>query len=383
MQEKLKITYEVCLLSENPIIQTYVQPLKNRKFSFTENLNRKVLGKKNFDDSFLFVCIIDVIQIFNENGILKTVKCNASDHIYGLTVLSVNDKLCCLLLSTNKYQYSLYKINVSKSKKIQKNRIKNEIFHIKNENYSSDEQKEEIKNESDNIMYDINKNENKNKNENENERISEDGECFISKIQMKSMCKDNIFGNSYFHYPYIPFCESILFFPHAESNFTNHVRTNTDKHFKKILEEPQEGSSGRPLRILGHHSDFGYQLLESLENYDENFNLISTEKDMVLAFPEVLVPFNCASFGHFDDINISKCKKVLPIRGTRNFFITRVSCPNFSNFIMLKFFKTISDRIFFLFYDLYNYFYDNRKIFLFLCLYFFLFLFTCFYICAS
>ena len=325
MQEKLKITYEVCLLSENPIIQTYVPPLKNRKFSFTENLNRKVLRKKNIEDSLLFVCIIDVIQIFNENGILKTVKCNAYDHVYGFTVLSVDDKLCCLLLSTNKYQYSLYKINILKSKKIQKSRIKNEILHIKNENYSSDEKKEEIKNKSDNRTHDVHKNEN----ENENQRISEDGECFISKIQMKSMYKDNTFGNSYSHYPYIPFCECILFFPYAENNFINHIKTNTDKYLKNILEEPQEGSSGRPLRILGYHSDFGYQLLESFEIYDDKFNLISTKKDMVLAFPEVLVPFNCSSLGHFDDINISKCKKVLPIRGVWNFFIIRVFCPNF------------------------------------------------------
>ena len=317
MQEKLQIIYEVCLLSENPIIQTFVQPLKNRKYSFTENLNRKILRKQNISDSFLFVSITDVIQIFNENGILKTVKCHTCDHIYGFTVLNIENNLCCLLVSTNRYQYSLYNINVLKSKNIQKGKIKNEILHVRNENYSSDEYKEENRNECGDRKYF------------KTDSVYQDEESFISKVRMKAMNRDSIHGN---HYPYLPFCESLLYFPYAENKFLNHLESSPEKIIKNILGESREhsyvkeDSLGRPIRILGYHRDFGFQLLESSESYDRKFNLISTEQTLDLEFPEVLVPFKCSSFGHFDNIDISKCKKVLAVRGTSKFFIMCVLC---------------------------------------------------------
>ena len=317
MQEKLKIIYEVCLLSENPKIQTFVQPLKNRKYSFTENLNRKILRKQNISDSFLFVSTTDVIQIFNENGILKTVKCHTCDHIYGFTVLNIENNSCCLLVSTNRYQYSLYNINVLKSKKIQKGKIRNEILHIRNENYSSDEYKEEKRSECGDRKYF------------KTDSVYQDEESFISKVRMKAMNRDSIHGN---HYPYLPFCESLIYFPYAENKFLNHLESSPEKRIKNMPGESREhsyvkeDSLGRPIRILGYHRDFGFQLLESFENYDRKFNLISTEQTLDREFPEVLVPFKCSSFGHFDNIDISKCKKVLAVRGTSKFFIMCVLC---------------------------------------------------------
>ena len=336
VQEKLKIIYEVCLLSDNPMIRTYVPPLKSKKYSIAENSNKKVFRGNKKNHSLLFVSIINSIKIFDDNGLLKSVTLDCCKSICGFTILDINDDTLHLLISSDSYQYYLKNINLTKSKKNQIEKTQNETFSLKQNEHVLHKYM---------LNHSINKNGknsdsdddgNKNKNENKStydklieskfDNIIHDDDFSKNKIIMKPIhSSDNTIEKKY---PFLPYCEMMTFLPNTQRNFPR----NTDETEGRFGEysDSENCSPGSPIGIFGYHSSFGFQQLESAESYDENFDLIlqkqkqkqkqkqegSCDRNLDLAIPKPLVPFTCALLGYFDDFDASKCRTVLSLRGT-------------------------------------------------------------------
>jgi hypothetical protein len=102
VQTRLKVLYEVNLLSENAIVEVpYPAIVDGESDVSCESSNGAI-----------FISVYETIQIFSENGLVKKVSVNSN--ICGLAILHVTRDLCTVLASTYPGDFLLCEIEMKK-----------------------------------------------------------------------------------------------------------------------------------------------------------------------------------------------------------------------------------------------------------------------------
>lgn len=103
-QARLKVLYEVNLLSENAIVEVPYPAIADGDADICTE----------FRNGAIFVAVYETIQIFSENGLVKKVSVNSN--ICGLSILHVTRDLCTVLASTFPDDFLLCQIEMKKGK---------------------------------------------------------------------------------------------------------------------------------------------------------------------------------------------------------------------------------------------------------------------------
>lgn len=102
-QARLKVLYEVNLLSENAIVEV---PYPTIAYEDSDVCHESSNGA-------IFIAVYETIQIFNENGLVRKVSVNSN--ICGLSILHATNDICIVLASTFPGDFLLCEIKTKKS----------------------------------------------------------------------------------------------------------------------------------------------------------------------------------------------------------------------------------------------------------------------------
>lgn len=102
-QARLKVLYEVNLLSENAIVEV--------PYPTTAHEDSDVCHESS--NGAIFIAVYETIQIFSENGLLRKVSVNSN--ICGLSILHATKDLCIVLASTFPGDFLLCEIKMKES----------------------------------------------------------------------------------------------------------------------------------------------------------------------------------------------------------------------------------------------------------------------------
>jgi hypothetical protein len=251
VQTRLKVLYEVNLLSENAIVEVpYPAILDGESDVCCDSSNGAI-----------FISVYETIQIFGENGLVKKVSVNSN--ICGLAILHVTRDLCTVLVSTYPGDFLLCEIEMKK--KLMSKNAEAVVKSIRGYSSKNDFQ---------------------------------DFSCVKLKLVVASGDPDQR--------PILPFCDNMVYIPRRKSSWTmiNHPRS--EDHCP-LLFLGYHRVYGCQLLQSAETLDSSFRLAQAGQSGVKQEAAVSNASHADLG------PFECVSSGVLD--RIANCRIITPICG--------------------------------------------------------------------